>query len=276
MSTGFTITALNDASESENRMHSDEVAARYGFSGALVSGVNVFGYMTQPLVAAQGPVWFERRGFSVRFLLPAYEHDQISVESRLVDESAGRLMTQANNQHGVQLAVLESWSGAELDACSAEALQNNANREAKAYVEHERPLISWESIELHRPAAIWHWTPSSEENQRHVQAQRDSAPCYQTDSDAEIVHPYYLLDTCNKALMRLFILPAWIHVGSQCTLRRALRVGEALRVDSVATEKWERKGHQFIRLKIVIASASELLFEAEHTAIFRIAEKTQP
>ena len=71
MTAGFTITALNDASESENRMHSDEVAARYGFSGALVSGVNVFGYMTQPLVATQGPDWFQQRGFSVRFLLPA-------------------------------------------------------------------------------------------------------------------------------------------------------------------------------------------------------------
>jgi hypothetical protein len=31
MTAVFTITALNDASESENRMHSDEVAARYGF-----------------------------------------------------------------------------------------------------------------------------------------------------------------------------------------------------------------------------------------------------
>jgi hypothetical protein len=87
------------------------------------------------------------------------------------------------------------------------------------------------------------------------------------------VHPYYLLDTCNKALMRMFVLPAWIHVGSQCLMRRALRVGEALRIDCVATEKWERKGHQFIRLKIVIADTTELLFEAEHTAIFRIAEK---
>jgi acyl dehydratase len=54
MSTAFTITALNDATDSENRMHSDDVAARYGFKGALVSGVNVFGYMTQPLVAQLG------------------------------------------------------------------------------------------------------------------------------------------------------------------------------------------------------------------------------
>ncbi len=33
MSTAFTITALNDATDSENRMHGDDVAARYGFKG---------------------------------------------------------------------------------------------------------------------------------------------------------------------------------------------------------------------------------------------------
>jgi hypothetical protein len=274
MTAGFTITALNDASESENRMHSDEVAARYGFSGALVSGVNVFGYMTQPLVATQGPDWFQQRGFNVRFLLPAYEHDEISIESRPSDEATEKLTTHASNQHGTLLAVLESWSGAELDSCSAEALQTRADSEAGNYVEQDRPLINWENIELNKPAPIWHWIPSSEKNQKHVQAQRDSATCYQAGSGSEIVHPYYLLDTCNKALMRMFVLPAWIHVGSQCLMRRALKVGEALRIDCVATEKWERKGHQFIRLKIVIANTTELLFEAEHTAIFRIAEKT--
>ena len=69
MATDFTITALNDATDSENRMHSDEVAARYGFAGALVSGVNVFGYMTQPLVAEFGAEWLSNTGFDVRFLL---------------------------------------------------------------------------------------------------------------------------------------------------------------------------------------------------------------
>ncbi len=61
MSNAFTITAINDGTESENRMHSDDVAARYGFKGALVSGVNVFGYMTQPLVAQFGAMVIEHR-----------------------------------------------------------------------------------------------------------------------------------------------------------------------------------------------------------------------
>ncbi len=274
MHSDFSITALNDASDSENRMHSDEVAARYGFSGALVSGVNVFGYMTQPLVAAQGAAWFNNLGFNVRFLLPAYEHDEISIASKASDEEPKTLCTQAVNQQGVRLATLDSWHNAELDRQSAETLQRLADSTATNYSEKDRPLISWESIELNKPAAIWHWTPSSEENQKHVLAQRDSASCYSTASTPEVVHPYYLLDTCNKALMRMFLLPAWIHVGSECALLRPLQVGEPLRIDCVATAKWERKGHQFIRLKIIMATASALLFEAEHTAIFRIAEKT--
>ncbi|HCA36970.1 MAG TPA: hypothetical protein DEP13_10100, partial [Gammaproteobacteria bacterium] len=67
------ILALNDAESSENRIHSDDVAQRYGFTGALVSGVNIFGYLTQPLVRHYGAAFLERGMMDVLFLKPAYQ-----------------------------------------------------------------------------------------------------------------------------------------------------------------------------------------------------------
>ena len=46
----FQILALNNAQTSENRIHSDDIAAKYGFEGALVSGAIVIGSLSQPLV----------------------------------------------------------------------------------------------------------------------------------------------------------------------------------------------------------------------------------
>ena len=46
------VTAYNFATESDNKIHSDEMAARYGFKGGLVPGVGVYGYMTIPIVGA--------------------------------------------------------------------------------------------------------------------------------------------------------------------------------------------------------------------------------
>jgi hypothetical protein len=73
--------------------------------------------------------------------------------------------------------------------------------------------------------------------------------------------------------MRLYVLPAWIHVGTEGSMIRAIKVGEAITVDCRPIERWERKGHQFIRLYIAMFSQDDLVFEAEHTAIFSIAAK---
>ena len=49
-----TITARNPATDSENRIHADDVARRYGFRGGLVPGVTVYGYIATALAADSG------------------------------------------------------------------------------------------------------------------------------------------------------------------------------------------------------------------------------
>ena len=55
----FRGTAFNQATESENRIHSDEVARRYGFRGGLVPGVTVYAYLVHPALKAWGARWLE-------------------------------------------------------------------------------------------------------------------------------------------------------------------------------------------------------------------------
>ena len=45
------VEAYNTAKQSENKMHDDTVARRFGFSGGLVPGVDVFAYMMHVPVA---------------------------------------------------------------------------------------------------------------------------------------------------------------------------------------------------------------------------------
>ena len=49
--------AINHSQAHENRIHSDDVARAYGFTGALVPGVAVFGHMTHPLTNELGEDW---------------------------------------------------------------------------------------------------------------------------------------------------------------------------------------------------------------------------
>ena len=60
-----TLVAFNTATASENKMHDDEVAGRFGFTSGLVPGVDVFGY--RPSAARPvGPRLVDGRGMHTR------------------------------------------------------------------------------------------------------------------------------------------------------------------------------------------------------------------
>lgn len=260
------ILALNDAEASENKIHSDDIAAKYGFTGALVSGVNVFGYLTQPLVKHYGAAFLKQGIMEVIFLKPAYQHDLLTITTmdEVADNKGQRHhLTSATNEDGVLLAKLESWLPKELPAV------NKLADSAYGARQYEREEIRWELIHLHQGAAKHIWQPTSSDNKIRVETQRDESDIYLGEN--EFIHPYYLLDACNKALMRMFILPAWIHTGSRLILRRAIRTGQAIDVSATAIDKWERKNHQFIKLYIAMRVDEEIALEVEHTAIFKIA-----
>lgn len=260
------IRALNDAESSENRMHSDDIAASYGFTGALVSGVNVFGYLTQPLVKSYGAAWLTQGMMDVVFLKPAYQDDLLSIRTinqETTDNQQRHHLTSAFNEENVLLAKLESWLPPQLPAVNKLAsLASGAQLD-------KREEIRWELIHLQQAAASHLWQATSADNKIRIDAQRDESDIYPGENG--FIHPYYLLDACNKALKRMFILPAWIHTGSRLILRRAIRVGQAVDVRAIPIQKWERKGHQFIKLYIAMWIGDEVALEVEHTAIFKIA-----
>ena len=48
----YHVSAYNTAKASENKIHDDATARRFGFSGGLVGGVHVYAYMTHLPVRA--------------------------------------------------------------------------------------------------------------------------------------------------------------------------------------------------------------------------------
>ena len=81
----YTVRARNLAAESDNKIHDDDVARRFGFTGALVPGVEVFAYATQPFVAEWGEDFLTRGEIAVRFRRPVYDGEDVTVSAALVD-----------------------------------------------------------------------------------------------------------------------------------------------------------------------------------------------
>src|SRR5580700_5633112 len=71
----YHVSAYNTAKSSENKIHDDATAKRFGFKGGLVGGVHVYAYMSHLPVQRWGIAWLERGTGEARFGKPVYEGD---------------------------------------------------------------------------------------------------------------------------------------------------------------------------------------------------------
>ena len=85
----YRVSAYNTSRHSENKMHDDSVAKRYGFVGGLVPGVDVMAYMMHLPVAKWGRAFLERGLIEARFVKPVYDGELADVTG---EESNGALL----------------------------------------------------------------------------------------------------------------------------------------------------------------------------------------
>src|SRR5256885_11415249 len=93
----YRVQACNLSHASENKIHDDDVARRFGFAGGLVPGVEVYGYMTHLPVARWGVAWLERGTAGCRFFKPLYDGKLAIVTAT---EAEGTLSVRVENASG--------------------------------------------------------------------------------------------------------------------------------------------------------------------------------
>ncbi len=251
----YAVTARNFSTASENRIHSDEIAKKFGFRGALVPGVAVYGHLTYLLAARSGEAWLGHSADSVRLLKPAYHDDELSFD--LTEEEA-QTRVQCHNAEGDLLAVLTS-----TDTLPDPEDSAIFDGELKPL---ERVEIGWDNVVEGQVFAPWEFTVTPEINQRYVSEVADPLPVY-----GSAAHPHFLLSLANTALTREYIMPTWIHVGSETRHRAVVRVGDTVTLRAAVLEKWQKKGHEFIKLYVTLWRGDELVTDIVHTAIFKVA-----
>ena len=78
----YRVSAYNTSKHSENKIHDDTVARKFGFSGGLVPGVDVLAYMIHMPVAKWGRAFLERGLIEARFVKPVYDGEFADVTAR--------------------------------------------------------------------------------------------------------------------------------------------------------------------------------------------------
>jgi acyl dehydratase len=84
----YRVSAYNTSKLSENKIHDDAVARKFGFSGGLVPGVDVFAYMIHVPVRKWGRAFLERGVIEARFVKPVYDGEFADVTAKEGDGRA--------------------------------------------------------------------------------------------------------------------------------------------------------------------------------------------
>jgi acyl dehydratase len=254
------VSAYNTAKQSENKMHDDTVAKRFGFSGGLVPGVEILAYMMHVPVAKWGYDFLERGRIDGRFVKPVYDGELTDV----IGEVQGEQLTIRVESRG-QLCATGSASllGA------AETVSLNGFPDTPAVT--TRAPVDANSYMLGKWLGTAPRTWDAAALKDYLAEVREADPIYATNG---LVHPGVLQRIVNQVLVQNAILGPWIHVGSNMQLLAAARVGDALAARAKVTANNEKKGHRFVELDaVVVANGKTPVARCQHVAIYQPREQ---
>ncbi len=251
----YRVEAFNTAKASENRIHDDAVARRFGFGGGLVPGVDVYAYMAHQPVAHWGRAWLERGAAECRLQKPVYDGDIASV-------------TATETADGLNLRVD---SHGELCATGRASVPDGPPLPPEPFAEPplppaERPPASEDTLAVGRLLGIRPLPITRELVEQCINDLRETEPLYLRES---LAHPVIIARTGNWALNHNVVLGPWMHVGSRLQHFAAAHIGDELSVRACITSNYQHKGHRFVEVDVqVLANRRTPLARIAHTAIW--------
>ena len=252
----YTVEAYNTAKVSENKIHDDEIAKKFGFGGGLVPGAMVYAYMTHLPLERWGRAWLEHGSAECRFAKPVYDGDHVTVTA----SEGGGVLDIRLECRGVLCAT---GSAALPNAPPLPALDEFRPVAQRA----NRPAADEESLAVGTWLGIEPVVATPELIAQYARDVRETSPLYEQDG---LLHPVLVPHICNFALNRNVLLGPWMHVGSKIQHFAAARLGDSLGVRARVIGNYEHKEHLFVDIEaLIVANERTPIARSGHLSIYR-------
>ena len=259
----YRVTAFNTATASTNKIHDDAVAAKLGFRGGLVPGVDVYAYLCHLPAQRWGRKWLERGTMTARFESPVYDGDQVVI----VGEPAA-----ADGPDGPEQLELELFdpSGARCAVARAALVVDRPppppQREwPSGPPPAERPKAGPETLASARFASL-EATFVAERAGEYLDDIRETLPMFRKE---RLAHPGWLLRFANSILVVNVRMGPWIHVESSTHLLGLVHDEDRVETRARVTGVRERSGHRFVDLDVLQTVGGRPVARIAHTAIYQ-------
>jgi hypothetical protein len=263
------LRAHNTATQSDNKIHDDDIARRFGFTGGLVPGVDVYAYLTHPPVEAWGIAWLRRGTLQARFGQPVYDGEVVRVVPVAPHEDATGLHAQLElrNSAGEVCAT----ATASLPSVVPDAPDPASWPDVEQAV--HRPPASPESLAVGAAFGLAPHSFHADRAHEYLDAVRETSKLYR---DERVAHPGWLLRDANYVLAGNVRLGPWIHVESVTQHHRVVGDGATVSARAIVTREWEHKGHRFVTLDVAVLADDAVAVRVTHTAIYAPRQVREP
>ena len=265
-----TVRAFNYATESSNKIHADDIAAKLGYRGGLVPGVGVYSYMTVPIAKELGKDWLANGTMTAKFINPIYDGETVSIQARVINTDHLRFSIKAFNEAGELCAIGE----AAHPATEAEAIHLYDYPLGHTPLEHER----LEPDEKKIPDGHVLGTIEFEFDGEHFQGEsgsflddmQETQKLYRGKKG--VLHPALIPHLANQILARNVALGPWIHTASNVRHHAIPEWNESLSLRGKISHAYENRGHDIAVMNLALFGDQErLITHLTHTAIIRPA-----
>jgi hypothetical protein len=247
----YRAVAFNEVPDSENAIHGDEVAARFGFEGGLVPGVTVSAYLAHPAVVAWGLAYVARGAAHIVVEKPVYDGQPFAVE----------LIADGERAYDAVLKDASDSIRARGRCWLPDKLPEAPQRRGDALLspELQRPKGTPQTMQRLQDEGLGalevRWSDAAELTTYFRDA--GSMPAPLDRSGGRYAHLGFVLGLTNWALGRNVQLSPWLHLQTESQCFCAIEYGTALVVESAIVDLFEKKGHHFCDVDVAAYRTSD-------------------
>ncbi len=241
---GWQSVAFNQAPDSANQIHGDEVARQYGFRGGLVPGVTISAYLLHPAVEFWGLDFLNRGAAHVRVSSPLYDEEAFSV--RILEQDATAYRAEISQTGDTPSATAEVTLPELAPAAPLRRGDPVAGRD------FQPPRASFETFERLRDdgcqAFRYRW--NDRHNMRAYVRDETLMPELHRMDGQGYANMGFLLGCSNWVLASNAQMNPWVHLETRSQNYRAVPRDASLIAEMIVRDFWEKKGHEFVDVDV--------------------------
>jgi len=256
------VAGFRPRAEYAGSIHDDSAARDYGYRGALVPGIILYGYMTDVVARSWGLDWVARGTMRSHSRRPVYEGERLTIHAAPAREDADGLSVEAEirNAEGAVVAT-----GAATLPRAAPPAPDPADYPPRPIAE-PLPVVGPGGF---HPGDLFGCLPKRmdrDDVEEAVTMFGQSWPAYLDDG---IVPPAYLPMFASRNALASYALPTpSIYVSAHTRHLGIARVGAELTTAGSVLAAYERKGHHYIDQRHMVFADGVPVALVDRTSIY--------